>query len=202
MLFKRDSHAGIANGAITLTFRNWKRPQAKLGGQYRVGAGLIEVDAIQQVPLDEITDSDAHHAGLADTAALGALLAPKGPAPTAAQIVYRVAFHYLGSDTRPGPVTDATLDPDELAAIVEKLAAMDRRANAGPWIRATLEAIDARPRLPASKLASSLNRDTQPFKADVRKLKRLGLTISHDIGYELSPRGLTLLARLRLDPPT
>ncbi len=202
MLFKHDSHAGIASGAITLTFRNWKRPQAKPRGRYRVGAGLIEVDSIQRVPFGEITDSDARRAGLIDTAALRALLAPKGPAPTAAQLVYRVAFHYLGLDARPGPVTDAAFDADELAAIVEKLAAMDHRAKFGPWIRATLDAIDARPRLPASKLASSLNRDTQPFKADVRKLKRLGLTISHDIGYELSPRGVILLDRLRSDPPT
>jgi hypothetical protein len=28
-----------------------------------------------------------------------------------------------------------------------------------------------------------------PFKANVRKLKRLGLTISLETGYRLSPRG-------------
>ena len=202
MLFKCDSHAGIASGAITLTFRDWKRPQAKPGGRYRVGAGLIEVDSIQQVPLDKITDSHARRAGLADTGALRALLATRGSvAPAPDQLVYRVAFHYLGLDTRPQPATDAALDADELTTIVDRLAAMDRRAKAGAWIRATLELIADRPRQPASKLASSLKRDTQPFKADVRKLKRLGLTISHDVGYELSPRGVSLLDRLRSDPP-
>jgi hypothetical protein len=34
-----------------------------------------------------------------------------------------------------------------------------------------------------------------PFKANVRKLKALGLTESLDIGYRLSPRGEALLAR-------
>ena len=34
------------------------------------------------------------------------------------------------------------------------------------------------------------------FKTDVRKLKKLGLTISHDVGYELSPRGRAVLQRL------
>jgi hypothetical protein len=41
-----------------------------------------------------------------------------------------------------------------------------------------------------------VGRDTAKFKNDVRKLKSLGLTISHSPGYELSPRGHALLARL------
>jgi hypothetical protein len=45
-------------------------------------------------------------------------------------------------------------------------------------------------------LAASVGRDTLPFKDDVRKLKSLGLTISHSPGYELSPRGQALLRRL------
>jgi hypothetical protein len=36
-------------------------------------------------------------------------------------------------------------------------------------------------------LAARLDRRTLPFKADVRKLKKLGLTESLDIGYRLSP---------------
>ena len=32
-------------------------------------------------------------------------------------------------------------------------------------------------------------RETQPFKTDVRKLKNLGLTLSFNPGYTLSPRG-------------
>ena len=31
--------------------------------------------------------------------------------------------------------------------------------------------------------------ETRPFKADVRKLKELGLTESLPVGYRLSPRG-------------
>ena len=34
------------------------------------------------------------------------------------------------------------------------------------------------------------------FKLDVRKLKRLGLTVSLEVGYELSPRGRAYLAHL------
>jgi hypothetical protein len=36
-----------------------------------------------------------------------------------------------------------------------------------------------------------------PFKANVRKLKALGLTISLETGYELAPRGRLILQELR-----
>ena len=49
----------------------------------------------------------------------------------------------------------------------------------------------------APDLTASVERKTTPFKNDVRKLKALGLTISHSPGYELSPRGHTLLKRLQ-----
>ena len=37
MQFARETHAGIADGTVTLTFRRWARPQAKVGGRYRIG---------------------------------------------------------------------------------------------------------------------------------------------------------------------
>ena len=57
-----------------------------------------------------------------------------------------------------------------------------------------LELIAARPAVRAPDLAASLGRETQPFKADVRKLKELGLTESLLVGYRLSPRGRSYLA--------
>jgi hypothetical protein len=60
---------------------------------------------------------------------------------------------------------------------------------------ATLALIGQRPQVRAPDLAASVGRETAPFKIDVRKLKNLGLTISHPVGYELSPRGLAYLAR-------
>jgi hypothetical protein len=43
-------------------------------------------------------------------------------------------------------------------------------------------------------LADGIGLDKPAFKNNVRKLKGLGLTISHSPGYELSPRALALLA--------
>ena len=54
----------------------------------------------------------------------------------------------------------------------------------------------ANPRVRAQDLADSVGRDKASFKTDVRKLKALGLTISHSPGYELSPRGRALLDAL------
>lgn len=38
------------------------------------------------------------------------------------------------------------------------------------------------------------------MKVDIRKLKALGLTISHDVGYEPSPRGTAYLEWLDRQP--
>ena len=59
----------------------------------------------------------------------------------------------------------------------------------------TLALIARRPQVRAPDLAAELGRQRDPFKIDVRKLKNLGLTISHPVGYELSPRGIAYLAR-------
>ena len=69
------------------------------------------------------------------------------------------------------------------------LARLDTRSPHGPWTRATLDAIASRPATRAADLAAALGRETAPFKLDVRKLKNLGLTISLEVGYRLSPRG-------------
>ena len=75
---------------------------------------------------------------------------------------------------------------------------MLRRASSahGPWTRATLAVIAANPACRAADLAAALGRERDDWKRDVRKLKELGLTISLEVGYELSPRGqLTLSSR-------
>ena len=89
---------------------------------------------------------------------------------------------------------DDKLGPDDVAAIAARLARMD---GTKPWTRATLRLIAKHPRIAASKLAAKLGRETLPFKVDVRKLKKLGLTQSFEVGYEVSPRGRAYLAQRR-----
>jgi len=86
--------------------------------------------------------------------------------------------------------------PDEAETkrpIGARLGALDRSGSGVPWTRDTLATIRRRPHVAASRLAKALGRETQSFKADVRKLKRLGLTVSFEVGYDLSPRGRAFL---------
>jgi hypothetical protein len=64
----------------------------------------------------------------------------------------------------------------------------------GAWIMQTLGAIAERPATRAGDLATDLGQERLPFKANVRKLKALGLTESLEVGYRLSPRGRAYLA--------
>lgn len=193
LLFKKPFHAGLASGAITLTFRRWARPHVRPGGRYRCHPiGVLEVDAIAAVPVSAITADDAARAGFTDRAALVAYLAELGPLADDTS-VFRVELHHGGDGDRVELALVDALTAEDIAAITAKLARLDRAA---PWTAATLALIAAQPQIAASKLAPQLGRETLPFKVDVRKLKALGLTQSFEVGYEISPRGRAYLAAM------
>jgi hypothetical protein len=106
-------------------------------------------------------------------------------------VVLRIAFH------REEPTAPVPLPPLDDDAIDARLDRLDARSPTGPWTRATLDLIARRPGVRAADLAAELGRERLPFKADVRKLKRLGLTESLEVGYRLSPRGRAVVDRLR-----
>ena len=186
LLFKKAFHAGLLDGSITLTYRRWQKPHVKVGGRYRCHPiGVLAVDAVSLVRVSSIRKADALRAGFASRDALLAYLAELGPLePTTS--VYRVELHHGGDGDRVELALEDDLGPDDVADIARRLARLDAK---GPWTRATLAIIAKRPRIAASQLAAALGRETLPFKEDVRKLKRLGLTQSFEVGYEISPRG-------------
>ncbi len=193
LLFQKRFHAGIVDGAVRLTFRLWDKPHVKAGGRYRVHPiGVVEVERLDAVKLSEIGEGDAQAGGFASRDELLAYLAPVAKTPlTPATPVFRVAFHHGGDGDRVPLALEANLSKDDVAAIASRLARLDRDA---PWTLKVLRLIDQHPRIAASKLAMKLGRETEPFKIDVRKLKKLGLTQSFEVGYELSPRGRRFLA--------
>jgi hypothetical protein len=211
MRFTADAHPGLASGAITLTFRPWTRPQAKVGGRYQVADVVLLVDDLQQVKVADITDADARRAGEADAQALVDRMArrPRGryatnrPAPDVGpdSLVWRVAFHRVDPDPTPRLADQAELGDDAVADIARRLARLDRASPFGPWTAATLGLIADNPGLVSTKLAEQLGRDRPSFKVDVRKLKRLGLTESLEVGYRLSARGQAYLAHAAVDRP-
>lgn len=199
MRFTADAHPGLASGAITLTFRAWSQPQAKVGGRYRAGPTTLLVDDIGQMRAGDITDEEARQAGAADRAEVVARLAKRpagrygGPAVerdiTVDTLVWRVAFHRVEDDPAPALGEQDDLSPDDVAHITRRLDRLDAAGPDGPWTSATLRLIAAQPAVVSTVLATELGREREPFKVDVRKLKRLGLTVSLDVGYRLSPRG-------------
>ncbi len=190
MLFPQRFHPGLADGSVTLAFRRWRRPAAKAGGRQRTPVGELAIDAVEVVDLDDLTEGDARRAGYADRAELLAELA-RHPDGT----LYRVELHLAGPDPRIALRERAHLSDDEWQAVAARLDRLDRASSHGPWTTAVLRLIDERPAVRAPDLAASLGRETQPFKTDVRKLKEMGLTESLPVGYRLSPRGRTVLAR-------
>jgi hypothetical protein len=189
MLFASRFAPGIADGSLTLTFRRWRTRQAIVGHRYRTIAGMIEVDEVSMVEPGSITDEEARSAGYEDASALVADLHGDPSTP-----VTRVRFHMIDEpDPRTVLAGDDDLTTHDVETIDAKLAGMDTRSDHGPWTAATLAQIAARPGVRAADLATSMGRERLAFKADVRKLKALGLTLSLEIGYRLSPRGQAYL---------
>ncbi len=194
LLFKKAFWPGLESGAISLTFRRWQKPHVKPGGRYRCHPiGVIEVDAIALMPVRSITAEDAVKAGFPTRDALVSYLAELGQIDDDTE-VYRVELHHGGDGDRVSLALQAELTAEEVELIRVKLARMDRET---PWTARTLAMIGKHPRVAASKLAAKLNRESPPFKIDVRKLKKLGLTQSFEVGYEIAPRGVAFLAATR-----
>jgi hypothetical protein len=177
VLFRPADLEGIQAGRITLAFRRWEKPRVKAGSKLRTPIGVLEVDTVEVVTRP--TDEDARAAGYeSGQAVLDAF-------PKRTGDFYRIALHLAGPDPR---IALRELPPDDAV-----LAALERM---GDWTYEYLQAIADNPGKRAPDLAESFGRETAPFKRDVRKLKELGLTISLERGYELSPRGqLTLSSR-------
>lgn len=194
MLFTASAWPGLRDGSITVTFRDWKRSQVKVGGVYRrVPGAALQVDAVAQVRVGDITDADALAAGEAD---LSRLLRRLG-APDPDALVWRIDFHRVDApDPREALRASADLSADDVAVLVRRLDRLDAASPHGPWTRATLTLIAERPGVVSTVLAERLGRDRPAFKVDVRKLKALGLTESLEVGYRLSPRGQALLAAM------
>ncbi|GAA6524593.1 ASCH domain-containing protein [Intrasporangium sp. DVR] len=200
MLISRPVAEAIRDGRVTTQYRRWDAPRVKVGGTQLTAAGLVRFTRVTRVPdVGRISDRAARAAGMKDAAALRKALAPKDrkPGPRGSRggaTVYRVHLEWVGADPRV-QLRDTIPDAAELADLRRRLGRLDARPS-GPWTRQTLEWIRDHPRVVSKELAALRGVELLPMKADIRRLKALGLTISHEVGYELAPRGVAYLAAL------
>lgn len=189
MLIRRETLDRIRAGEVSVAFRRWAAPRVRVGTRMRTAVGLVEVTSLEAVDPDALTEADARAAGAADRAALVAANA----SVRADRPLWRIGLRYAGEDPRRALREAAQLDARAVRELVQRLERIDARSRRGPWTRTVLELIARRPQTRAAELAAELGLETRPFKADVRKLKELGLTESLEVGYRLSPRGRALL---------
>jgi hypothetical protein len=182
VLFRQDVLRRIGEGEVTLAFRRWRRPTVRAGGTLRTRIGVLAIESVEVVDESDVSDADARRAGALDREAV----LREGPRD---RPLYRVEFRLAGPDPRVALRRRRKVSDDERAEIDARLARLDAASRHGPWTRAVLGLIAERPGTRAPDLAASIGRETAPFKADVRKLKELGLTESLEVGYRLSPRG-------------
>jgi hypothetical protein len=188
MQFTKPYKKAIVEGRLTKSIRAWKTPRVKVGGQYNIDPfGAIEVTALKQQPVMEISQRTLADAGHADQQSLLNLLKVN-----ATTNVFIVTFRFLGA-TRVNQVGTTALATAELRSLLLRLSRMDGER---PWAQRALQLIAEHPGVRAGDLAPHLKMDTATFKRQIRKLKGQGLTISLEAGYKLSPRGKQILKHL------
>jgi hypothetical protein len=189
LLFQKRFLPGLVEGRITLTFRQWPQARVKPLARYRVHPiGVVEVTNVDRVRVAGISEQDARRAGFENREELLAYLKPAARGPFNAKTeLFRIELRYAGDGDRVPLALEDQLTADDISEIDDRLARLDRKE---PWTRAVLQLIENNPRVAASQLAATLKQEKAPFKANVVKLKKLGLTQSFEVGYELSPRGI------------
>lgn len=190
MMFRVEQLVGIKSGAITLAFRRWEKPGAKKGGTMKTAIGVIRVVDVEVVKESSIKNSDAVKAGFASVEEMMSVVNrhSKGEG-----ILYKIKVAYESEDPRLELRERTDLTEEEFERLRMKLQRLDR--TRGPWVMKVMKLIKRYPERRAGDLADMMQMDKFDFKINVRKLKNLGLTVSHEIGYSISPLGERVMER-------
>lgn len=191
MLFKNNHLNNIKKGNITLAFRKWQKPSVKIGTLLHTSVGLIEIKNIEVIQENEITTEDAINSGFKNKEALFNSLSTKNKGD-----IFKIVISFYSEDPRIKLREQTDVSDKEFANILSKLNRLDKFSKEGVWTTKVLQTIEENPNLHAIGIASLTGFQKEWLKINIRKLKNLGLTISHSIGYEISPRGKVVLQKL------
>jgi hypothetical protein len=187
MLLDRDTLDRIKRGEVSLAFRRWRRPTVRSGGTLLTAAGQLDIRSVAVVEIGAVTREEARLAGYPSKDALLSELNRRADGE-----VYRIEIGGLRADPRIA-LREAPLDGSQNTDLRRRLGRIDAASPDGPWTLKTLQVIHDHPAVRAADLCRLVGQERDRFKPNVRKLKTLGLTISLEVGYRLSPRGETYL---------
>lgn len=191
MLFKEIHLSGIKSGIITLAFRKWQKASVKSGSLLHASIGLIKIDNIEVVTENDITDQDALNAGFTDKKQLLKSLA------SSSGTIFKLSVSYHSADPRIKLREQTELSEQQFTALKKKLERLDTLSKQGHWTEKVLFTIKDNPNLHAIGISKLTGFDKEWLKLNIRKLKNLGLTISHNVGYRLSPLGEHCIEKLK-----
>jgi hypothetical protein len=63
MMFAKRLREPVMCGEVTCSVRIWRSAHVKVGGRYALGAGHIEVTAIREISLEDVTPDLARRSG-------------------------------------------------------------------------------------------------------------------------------------------
>jgi len=188
MLFRMKTLEKIKSGEVSLAFRKWKKPTVKEGGTLKTVIGLLGIDSIQQISIDDISSQDLTKAGYDNRAELDKELSRHSGGEGEGDL-YKIRFHLEGPDPRISLHNDDKLTSEAFTEIDNKLLRLDNSKINPNWTQKVLKTIQTNPAKSAAWISQSLNIEKAWLKPNIRKLKELGLTISLEVGYQISPRG-------------
>lgn len=191
MLFKKIHLQGIKSGAITLAFRKWQKVSVKSGSLLHTSVGLLEIGRIEAVSENDITDKDAVKAGFTDKSQL-----LRSFTRNSTGTIFKISVRYHGADPRIKLREQTGLSEQQFEDMKGRLERLDRYSKQGHWTEKVLLAIRDNPHSHATGIAKLTGFEKEWLKLNIRKLKNLGLTISYNVGYELSPLGNEYLNKL------
>lgn len=191
MLFTQDILNRIKSGGISLAFRKWKSPRVNKGTLIKTSVGRLEVLDIRNIDEEKISNNEAAKAGFKDRKALLKKLNSRQKGQ-----IYKIEVCYHSPDPRVALREKDSFSDDEFKELIDQLDRFDTYSRKGVWTHEILHLIQENPRRKAAELASIAGRKKEWLKRNIRKLKNLGLTISHHPGYTLSPRGKAYLEEL------
>ncbi len=192
MLFKLNQLKGIHSGKISLAFRKWQKPAAVKGGIQQTSIGQVKIIDIKPVDETSLNKADAIAAGYNSLEELIVTLDSIKEGT-----IYKIKVRYHGEDPRIKLRSQTELTDEYFIQLKEKLSKLDRFSAHGDWTKTVLKAIQKHPQKVSTFIAEKTGFDKPWLKLNIRKLKNLGLTISHEVGYDLSPLGKVFLDKLK-----